>query len=92
MAKVHSVMNLEVRRFGILSEFAPVLLILPHLNADPERLFSMVRKIQTEERGQLDPFTVCDLLSVMISHVIQMHIELIVACYQMLSQQSLNKL
>ena len=68
MAKVQSVMDLEVRRFGVLSNFAQVLLILPHSNADPERLFSMVRKIETEERGKLDPSTVCDLLSVKINN------------------------
>lgn len=68
MAKVPSVMDLEVLRFGILSNLAQVLLVLPHSNADPERLFSMVRKIETEERRQLDPSTVCDLLSVKINN------------------------
>lgn len=43
MAKVKSVMNSEVYRFSTLSHFAQVLLVLPHSNADPERLFSMVR-------------------------------------------------
>ena len=68
MAKVTSVMNLEVFRFGTLSSLAQVLLVLPHSNADPERLFSMVRKIETEERRQLDSSTVCDLLSVKINN------------------------
>ena len=43
MAKIYSIMDSEVYRFGLLSQFAQVLLVLPHSNADPERLFSMVR-------------------------------------------------
>ena len=68
MAKVHSVMNLEAYRFGVLSHFAQVLLILPHSNAATERLFSMVRKIETEERQRLDSSTVSDLLSIKINN------------------------
>ena len=64
MAKVHSIMDLEVYLFSILTKLAQV----PHSNADPERLFSMVRKIETEERRQLDVSTVCDLLSVKINN------------------------
>ena len=52
----------------MLSKLAKVLLVLPHSNADPERLFSMVRKIETELRGNLDPSTVCDLLSVKVNN------------------------
>ena len=33
-----------------------------------ERLFTMVRKIETEERSQLDKSTVCDLLTVKINN------------------------
>ena len=36
-------------KFETLAALAKVLLILPHSNADPERLFSMVRKIETEQ-------------------------------------------
>ena len=54
MAKVHSIIDLEVFRFSALFKFAQILLVLPHSNADPECLFSMVRKIETEERWQLD--------------------------------------
>ena len=50
-----TVANLETLRFGKLSQLAKVLLVLPHSNADPERLFSMVRKIYTELRRQMDP-------------------------------------
>ena len=44
-------------RFGVLSLSAKNLLILPHSKADPERLFSMVRKVQTKIRRSLDPST-----------------------------------
>ena len=48
MAEVKLVTDICTLRFGILSRLAKVLLILPHSNADPERLFSMFKKISTE--------------------------------------------
>ena len=39
----------EVYHFEILTQFVQVLMVLPHSNIDPERFFSMVRKIETEE-------------------------------------------
>ena len=68
MAEERAVTDLDTLRFGMLSRLAKVLLILPHSNADPERLFSMVRKIETELRRNLDPSTVCDLLSVKVNN------------------------
>lgn len=47
MGKVKSVINSDVLRFGVLAQFAQILLVLPHSNADPKRLFSMVRQIET---------------------------------------------
>ena len=41
-----------------------MLLVLPHSIADPKRVFGMVRINCTEQKLQLDPSTVCDLLSV----------------------------
>ena len=67
MAKLLSVMDVEVHRFGVLSSLAKILLVLPHSNADPVHLFSMVRKIETEQRWQLDTSTVSDLLIVQIN-------------------------
>ena len=64
---MRSVTDSETLRYSVLSKLAKILLILPHSNADPERLFSMVRKIETDQRKQLDPSTVCDLLSVKIN-------------------------
>ena len=69
MSEVRSVTDSEIYRFQYLSQLAKTLLVLPHSNADPERLFSMVRKIETEERRNLNPTTVCDLRSIMINSV-----------------------
>ena len=60
-------LTLEFFRFGYLSKLAQTLLVLPHSNADPKRLVSMVRKIETEERTQLDPSILSDLLSVKLN-------------------------
>ena len=64
MSKVKLVTVISTHKFGTLAVLAKTLLVLPHSNADPERLFSMVRKIETEQRKNLDPSTVCDLLIV----------------------------
>ena len=62
MGELKSITDSALLRFGTLSHLAKILLVLPHSNADPERLFSMVRKIDTEQRRRLDSSTVCDLL------------------------------
>lgn len=46
MSEIHTVTDVDTLRFGMLSTLAKVLLVLPHSNADPERLFSMVRKFK----------------------------------------------
>ncbi|XP_048237948.1 uncharacterized protein LOC125372340 [Haliotis rufescens] len=51
------------RRFKYLSALAIKLCLIPNSNADTERLFSMVKKIKTEGRSELDNSTVCALLS-----------------------------
>ena len=43
------------------------LLILPHSTADPERLFSIIGKVDTSQRSNLHPQTVCDILNVKIN-------------------------
>ncbi|KAJ7332053.1 hypothetical protein JRQ81_014233, partial [Phrynocephalus forsythii] len=50
-------------RFSELPRLMKVLLCIPHSNASSERVFSMVRKIVTENRMSLDNSTVCALLS-----------------------------
>ena len=63
-----TVKDLETLRFEKLSLLAKALLVLPHSKADPERLFSMVRKIYTELRRQMDPSTLSSLLSVKVNN------------------------
>ena len=59
--------DIQQKRFPHLSHLCKVLLVLPHSTADPERLFSMVRKIETDHRGSLLPSTVASLLSVKLN-------------------------
>ena len=59
--------DLQQRRFPRLAHLSKVLLVLLHSTADPERLFSMVTKIETEHRGSLLPSTVSALLSVKLN-------------------------
>ena len=47
-----------------LVSLAKILLVLPNSNADPERLFSMLGKIETQSHSLLSPSTTCDLLTV----------------------------
>ena len=61
MAKVTTPM--KVPRYNVLARFMLVLLTLPHSNASCERLFSMVRKIMTENRTSLANDTLDALLS-----------------------------
>ena len=68
LGKVKSVTDHESLRFSLLSQLAKRLMILPHSNADPERLFSMVRNIVTDHRRRLDPSTICDLLSAKVNN------------------------
>ncbi|XP_060124937.1 uncharacterized protein LOC118080162 isoform X1 [Zootoca vivipara] len=55
-------------RFRELPRLMKALLCIPHSNASSERVFSMVRKIVTENRMSLDNSTVCALLSCKINH------------------------
>ena len=50
-------------RFPNLSRLAKCILSLPVSNADTERVFSIVRKIITEYRTQMDQSTLCALLA-----------------------------
>ena len=67
MSEVKCVSDHESHRFGVLSQLTKRVLVLLHSNADLERLFSMVRKIVTDQRVTLDLSTVCDLLSAKIN-------------------------
>ena len=51
------------KRFGVLSKLAKTLLVLPNSNADSERAFSIIKKIHTEFRSDLNNDIICGLLS-----------------------------
>lgn len=55
-------------RFSELPKLMKALLCIPHSNASSERVFSMARKIVTENRMSLDNRTVCAVLSCKINH------------------------
>ena len=69
MSNVHAVTDLSTLSFEELAKLAKVLLVLPHSNVDPERVFSMVSKVETKSRSQLNPSTTIDLLTVKMNHV-----------------------
>ena len=50
-------------RFPNLTKLAKCLLALPHSNADTERVFSMVRKIVTDYRTEMEQSTLCALVA-----------------------------
>ena len=52
------------KRFHNIADLCKILLVLPHSTADPERLFTMVGKVDTSQRSSLLPSTVWDILSV----------------------------
>ena len=55
------------KRFGHLANFCKLLLVLPHSTADPERLFSVIGKVDTSQRSLLLASTVGDILSVKLN-------------------------
>ena len=68
MSEITTLGDQSICRLANLAEelLCKTLLVLPHGNADPERLFSMVNKIETDQRSSLLPSTVSDLISVTI--------------------------
>ena len=61
----------NTKRFGILGKVAKTLLILPNSNADSERAFSIIKKIHTEFRSDLNNETLCALLSCKFNQTVQ---------------------
>ena len=56
--------SLNVPRFPVMKKLFGVLLCLPHSNADSERVFSQVRKINTEYRKRMGHETLTAILQV----------------------------
>ena len=55
-------------RFPYLSKLSKCLLALPVSNAETERVFSIVRKIVTDYRSQMDQSTLCALISCKVNN------------------------
>ena len=68
MGDIKQPAHVDMPCFGALSKFCQLLLVLPHTIADPERLFSMIGKIETSQRSNLHASTVCDLLSIKVDN------------------------
>lgn len=61
-------------RFSRLSKVAMLVLIIPHSNAEEERVFSMVRKNKTAFRPALDPKgTLSSILTIKLAHTEAAH-------------------
>lgn len=61
--KCITIVNTCTLRFNLLSHLALNILGLPHSNADPERCFSILRKIDTDSRGNLSHNTIMSLMN-----------------------------
>ena len=48
--------------FRVLSKLAKACCVIPVTNADPERIFSMIKKIQTDMNSNLNNDTICCLI------------------------------
>ncbi|CAG2208435.1 unnamed protein product [Mytilus edulis] len=55
-------------QFDLLFQLSKVMLTIPHSNADTERTFSMLKKIQTDSRDNLESKTIHSLLSIKINN------------------------
>ena len=55
------------KRFCNLAKFCKTLLVLPHCTADPERLFSMIGKVDTTRCSNVHAPSVCDIMRVKIN-------------------------
>ena len=54
--------------FRVLPKLAKACCVIPIINADPERIFSMLKKIQTDMRSELSNDTICCLISTKQNH------------------------
>ena len=61
-------------QYGMLSKLAMTVLCIAHSNADAERSFSMLKKIQTDTRHNLTPDTIHALLSVKLNNPVECYV------------------
>ena len=59
--------------YAQLSQLSRIVLSLPHSNADTERTFSVLRKVQTDLRGNLKVKTINSVLSVKLNNPVDCH-------------------
>ena len=73
----HTMGNLKLpsgqKQFSHLYQLSKIVLTLPHSNADTERVFSMLKKIQSDSRDSLADKTIHSLLSVKINNPVECH-------------------
>ena len=67
LADMRKITDTEEKHFTHLPALCKRLLVLPHSTADPERVFSMVKKVEMDHRGSLLPATVRSLLHVKLN-------------------------
>ena len=60
-------------RFPLMSRIVRAEMTIPNSNAECERIFSLMKKIQTDTRSNLDISTVCALLTVKVNNTQQCH-------------------
>ena len=66
------------QRFPILFKLAKACCVVPVSNADPERIFSMMKKIQTDMRSELHNDTVCFLVCAKQNQDVQCYLIILV--------------
>lgn len=59
----------KTRRFPVMGKVVKAMLTVPNSNAECERAFSMVKKIRTETRANLDNKTICALLTTKVNNI-----------------------
>ncbi|XP_048741220.2 uncharacterized protein LOC125655094 [Ostrea edulis] len=60
-------------RFPMMQKLVSAVLTIPNSNADCERVFSVLKKIHTEMRSNLENSTVCALLSTKLNQTVKCH-------------------
>ena len=60
-------------RFPLMSRIVRAVMTIPNSNSECERIFSMVKKIQTDTRSNLDNSTMCALLTMNVNNTQQCH-------------------
>ena len=60
-------------RSPLMSRIVRAVMTIPNSNSECERIFSIMKKIQTDTTSNLDNLTVCVLLTVKVSNTKQCH-------------------